>query len=157
MIILIGLSFLTNIRKRCTLNHRATPLLYIFQDDGNLRLNSVDVLRITFLCVEIWPHYRNNLRKLQLTNPEMGDRLLISDVAPAGAATNWGEWLAGEEAVPSAVIRRQTHTGRPCGSAAFVTGLEEMTNRALNPGKRGRKAAHHSLRSLPLFNSQSNS
>ena len=85
------------------------------------------------------------------------DPLLSSGFPPAGAVTNWGEWLAGEEAVPSAVIRRQTHTGRPCGSAAFVTGLEEMINRALNPGKRGRKAAHHSLRSLPLFNSQSNS
>jgi len=67
-----------------------------------------------------------------------------------------GEWLAGDEAVPSAIIRRQTHSGRPCGSAAFVSSLEERMNRALNPGKRGRKAAHHPLSSLSHFNSHSN-
>jgi putative transposase len=85
------------------------------------------------------------------------DLLLSSGFPPAGSVTNWGEWLAGEEAVPSAVIRRQTHTGRPCGSAAFIVGLEERMNRPLNPRKRGRKSAGHPLRSLPLFNSQSNS
>jgi putative transposase len=85
------------------------------------------------------------------------DPLLSSSFPPVGAVANWGEWLAGEEALPSAVIRRQTHTGRPCGSAAFVAGLEERMNRALNPRKRGRKAAHSPLSSLPLFKSQSNS
>jgi putative transposase len=85
------------------------------------------------------------------------DPVLSMGFPPAGAVANWGEWLAGEEAVSSDVIRRQTHTGRPCGSAAFVTGLEQVMNRALHPGKRGRKARHHTLRSLVLFNSQSNS
>jgi hypothetical protein len=76
---------------------------------------------------------------------------------PPGAVSNWREWLGGEGAVVSAVIRRQPHTGRPCGSAAFVSGLEQVMNRALNPGKRGREAAGHPVRSLPLFDSQSNS
>jgi len=86
------------------------------------------------------------------------DPVLSMGFPPAGAVANWTEWLAGEEAVSGDHSPPdQTHTGRPCGSAAFVTGLEQVMNRALHLGKRGRKARHHTLPSLGLFNSQSNS
>jgi putative transposase len=81
------------------------------------------------------------------------DPFLSMKFAPAGVVANWGEWLAGEEAASSDVIRRQTHSGRPCGSGGLVTGLEQAMNRRLTPGKRGRKAARHTLPSLALFNS----
>jgi hypothetical protein len=45
---------------------------------------------------------------------------------------------ANDDAV-NATIRRQTHTGRPCGSRTFVTKLEHILQRRIRPGKPGRK------------------
>ncbi len=36
-------------------------------------------------------------------------------------------------------IRRQTHTGRPCGTPAFLTRLESLLGRIVGPNQRGRK------------------
>jgi len=40
---------------------------------------------------------------------------------------------------PDIPIRRQTMTGRPCGSRDFVARLEALTNRVLHPRKPGPK------------------
>jgi len=53
---------------------------------------------------------------------------------------NWAEWLRVEDD-PDVVdrIRRQTHTGRPCGGSQFVLPLENLLGRLLRPAKRGPK------------------
>ncbi|MDH3920547.1 MAG: hypothetical protein OEU25_20480, partial [Rhodospirillales bacterium] len=53
---------------------------------------------------------------------------------------DWRAFLAGglaEDALEA--IRRHARTGRPLGSAAFLEALEARLDRALRPGKRGRK------------------
>ena len=54
-------------------------------------------------------------------------------------AKDWQEYLAaGELASKIAELRQFTHTGRPLGSADFVTCLEKMMLRMLAPRKGGR-------------------
>ena len=54
---------------------------------------------------------------------------------------SWREYLADPAAEADAdAIRRNTHTGRPLGSEAFVAGLEEDLKRRLAPEKGGRPA-----------------
>ena len=67
------------------------------------------------------------------------DSILAGDFPPPGVVSNWDEWLSVEDAEISDVLRRHTHTGRPCGTPAFVTHLEEILSRFLRPKKRGRK------------------
>jgi hypothetical protein len=67
---------------------------------------------------------------------------LLSDAFPVkGVIDDWAAWLRGEEDEDAVVtrIRRQTHTGRPCGAPAFLAGLESLLHRDLLPSKRGRK------------------
>ena len=68
------------------------------------------------------------------------DMLLSKKFPPPGVIENWAEWLRVEdEADAVEPIRRQTHTGRPCGTGRFVGQLETLRGRLLRPAKRGRK------------------
>jgi putative transposase len=62
------------------------------------------------------------------------------------SAAEWREYMAVNESQNDLrELRQCTHTGRPLGSAKFVTDLEEMTSRALAPRKGGRpKKANNS-------------
>ena len=66
--------------------------------------------------------------------------LLSADFPPTGVVEDWSAWLAqpDEESVTD-YVRRQTHTGRPCGSELFLTQLENLLNSKVRPGKPGRK------------------
>jgi hypothetical protein len=45
---------------------------------------------------------------------------------------NWPEWLAEEGDIEAEDrIRRQTHTGRPCGATAFLDQLESLLHRTV--------------------------
>lgn len=68
---------------------------------------------------------------------------------PAGTLANWGEWLAGQEAVSSDVIRRQTHSGRPRGSAAFLS--RASNKRRIEASIRGSVAARQPITPYPLW------
>ena len=64
----------------------------------------------------------------------------IKEVPPPGVIENWAEWLRVEdEADAVEPIRRQTPSGRPCGTGRFVGQLETLRGRLLRPAKRGRK------------------
>jgi putative transposase len=53
---------------------------------------------------------------------------------------DWAAWLATAlDEQSEATLRRNTQTGRPCGSTAFIEKLEEQEGRSLRPGKRGRR------------------
>jgi len=65
--------------------------------------------------------------------------LLADDFPPRGAVADWREWLNVENTQQSEHLRRQTRTGRPCGSATFLVELEAMTERILQPLTRDRK------------------
>jgi putative transposase len=61
--------------------------------------------------------------------------------AAAWTPTLWREYLGGGQAEEElARIRENTHTGRPLGSAEFVSGLERALQRKLAPAKGGRPA-----------------
>jgi putative transposase len=65
---------------------------------------------------------------------------LISPELPAyGVVRDWGAWLADEDEAVSMEIRRQTHTGRPCGSQSFIERIETLLGRSVRPKRRGRK------------------
>jgi len=67
------------------------------------------------------------------------DPLLAKGFPPTGVVSNWREWLQEENEALSTAVRRQTKTGRPCGSFSFVEHLESMVNRVLQLQKVGRK------------------
>ena len=52
---------------------------------------------------------------------------------------DWAAWLADENPAETAAIRRNTHTGRPCGTVEFIRKLETLLGRLLLPQKAGRK------------------
>ena len=52
---------------------------------------------------------------------------------------DWSAYLRSEDDGAVAAIRRQTMTGRPCGSRPFVEHLESALGRRLRPRKRGPK------------------
>jgi len=56
---------------------------------------------------------------------------------------SWAEFLHVGGDAEAEVIRRNTHTGRPLGSVAFVQGLEEALGRPLAPRRGGRPATDH--------------
>ena len=67
-------------------------------------------------------------------------------------ASSWRKYLAaGEMESQLAGLRQRTHTGRPCGSAEFVHGLEKTTQRRLAPLKRGPREKIVTDRSQPEF------
>jgi putative transposase len=78
--------------------------------------------------------------------------LLSREFPPPGVISNWSEWLGDENVGQSDLVRRQTHTGRPCGSLAFVARLESLLNRALGLQKVGRKRKEQPLKPGGLFN-----
>ena len=63
--------------------------------------------------------------------PRLGDLGLLPD--------DWRQWLRDEAQADVQSLRRETRTGRPCGSAAFIERLESMLARKLSPAKRGPK------------------
>ncbi len=68
------------------------------------------------------------------------DPLLANDFPRPGIIEDWREWLSeGEGEQTIAYLRKQTHSGRPCGTDEFVTVLENTLQRSLRPKKRGRK------------------
>lgn len=70
-------------------------------------------------------------------------RIVVPDFPPDGVIENWAEWLseAHEDDERDECTRRQTHTGRPCGSPGFLDQLEPLLGRPLRPksGRRPRK------------------
>ena len=70
--------------------------------------------------------------------------ILAKEFPPEGIVQDWPEWLRDDDdAVPLEALRRNTITGRPCGSPSFVERLETMLGRSLRPKKRGRKPKRH--------------
>lgn len=68
------------------------------------------------------------------------DPLLSSKRPFPGSVSNWSEWLkTGIEEESLERLRRNTSTGRPTGSDAFVAQLETHLGRILQKKKRGRK------------------
>ena len=65
---------------------------------------------------------------------------LLSAVEMPWPLPDWSAYLQSDSPKESAAIRRQTTTGRPCGSPPFVKRLESTLGRLLTPRKRGRKA-----------------
>ena len=52
------------------------------------------------------------------------DPLLCGDFPPVGVIADWTEWLSVDEIEEATTqIRRQTHTGRPCGSPTLPSAL----------------------------------
>lgn len=69
------------------------------------------------------------------------DPLLSMPPFLAHPAPDWAAWLADDDAGMVETLRRLTQTGRPLGSAEFLTGLETRLGRPVTPGKRGPKPA----------------
>lgn len=68
------------------------------------------------------------------------DEVLSANFPPPGVIDDWSAWLAqADESSLTTYIRRQTHTGRPCGTESFVAQLEESLHRNIRPRTRGRK------------------
>jgi len=59
---------------------------------------------------------------------------------PASPANRPPLALGDEDASESMAVRRQTNSGRPCGSSAFMERIEALLGRVVRPRKRGRKA-----------------
>jgi len=64
---------------------------------------------------------------------------VLSPVEMPWPVPDWSAYLRDEDDEAVAVIRRQTRTGRPCGSAPFIQHLECLLGRVLHPRKRGPK------------------
>jgi len=66
------------------------------------------------------------------------DPLLAKDFPANALIPDWSAWLQ-EPGIESKedTIRKRTCTGRPCGSARFVTELEILLGRNLTPQRRG--------------------
>jgi putative transposase len=68
------------------------------------------------------------------------DPVLSADFPPAGVVEDWRAWLRdGPQDIDTHdTIRKQTRTGRPCGSPKFLDQLEDLLGRLLRPKKSGR-------------------
>ncbi len=62
---------------------------------------------------------------------------LVSGGDPLGSPGQWRQWLAHDPA-ETGTVRRAARTGRPCGSAAFLSRAERRTGRWLAPRSGGR-------------------
>jgi len=72
------------------------------------------------------------------------DALLSKEFPAKGDIDDWATWLRNwEDEHAVSLTRRQMHTGRPCGTPAWLTRLESLLGRVLSPNRRGgkRKAA----------------
>ena len=79
------------------------------------------------------------------------DAVLWSGFPHVGATADWRGWLKMEDAQQTERLRQQTRTGRPCGSARFLSETEALTLRILQPLKRGRKSLAHAPGQEELF------
>ncbi len=72
------------------------------------------------------------------------DDPILAETDPfAEAPCVWRDWLAaGADPAPEDAIRRNTATGRPTGSEAFVRRIESALGRTLAPRRRGRKPSN---------------
>ena len=73
------------------------------------------------------------------------DDPLLSPADMPWPVADWPAYLADEEDGEVATIRRQTTTGRPCGSRAFIEQLESVLSRRLalqKPGRKPKKRTH---------------
>ncbi len=60
------------------------------------------------------------------------DALLSNEFSAKGVIDDWAAWLRNEEDEDAVTrIRRQTNSGRPCGTSAFLTRLESLLSRVL--------------------------
>lgn len=68
------------------------------------------------------------------------DPVLSTDYPPVGVVEDWRAWLRDrpEDNEAYDTIRKQTRTGRPCGSPKFLDQLEDLLGRVLRPKKSGR-------------------
>jgi len=64
---------------------------------------------------------------------------LLSPLEMPWPVPDWSAYLRDEDESQVVRIRRQTATGRPCGSPTFVQRLESTLGRILRPRKRGPK------------------
>ena len=66
--------------------------------------------------------------------------VLSAEFPPPGVVNDWAAWLrdADDESTVDA-LRRQTRTGRPCGSPRFITQIESLLHRHLRPQPPGPK------------------
>ena len=64
---------------------------------------------------------------------------LLSPIEMPWPVPDWAAYLRDETAEQLAELRLRTRTGRPCGTPAFLAGLEKRLNRLLRPRKRGPK------------------
>jgi len=69
-----------------------------------------------------------------------GDNVLSREFPPAGVVDDWSNWLHEKQDENEVYerIRKQTHTGRPCGPPKFIDQLETLLQRVLRPQKGGR-------------------
>jgi len=69
-----------------------------------------------------------------------GDNVLSAEFPPPVVVKDWVSWLRDgpDEEDAYNTIRKQTRTGRPCGSPKFLDQLESLLSRVLRPKKRGR-------------------
>ncbi len=70
------------------------------------------------------------------------DAVLSPAFPPAGVIDDWAAWLrepieAEEETYTS--LRKQTHSGRPCGASEFLDQVERLLDRRVHPKPRGPK------------------
>ena len=79
--------------------------------------------------------------------------LLAHDFPPRDVVADWSQWLRVEDQAGVEFIRRQTNSGRPCGSPSFLASLEALLRRALGPQKRGPKPKQKMAETASLFNS----
>jgi len=68
-----------------------------------------------------------------------GADAVLSPIEMPWPVADWSAYLGDEDDAAVDILRSQTHTGRPCGSAGFVEHLERLLGRTLRPAKRGRK------------------
>jgi putative transposase len=63
---------------------------------------------------------------------------LVRTSSLMGLALDWREFWKTDDEDDLASLRKATRTGRPAGDRAFVAQMEELTNRPLTSGPRGR-------------------
>jgi hypothetical protein len=64
--------------------------------------------------------------------------LLWSGFPEPGIVNDWASWLGDQPKEEADFLRKQTHSGRPCGPTAFCERLAEMLGRPTAAQKQGR-------------------